>query len=124
MVSLFLRQPKVYYFLDLCCNFNILRSVCYVSHKRKSNDHFNTILPTRSPHEFDLALEYYLMAADAGDLIASYKLADMYRNGYYVKKDMDQYTKIIKNLYTKIRHTNDLFSPLPEIYTRLSRLYV
>lgn len=73
--------------------------------------------------DYKKAYTYYKLASDAGDLIASYKMADMYRNGYYVSKNYDKYVSIIKSLYPKIKDANNVFQPLPEIYSRLARIY-
>lgn len=73
--------------------------------------------------DYKKAYTYYKLASDAGDLIATYKMADMYRNGYYVQKDVDRYVSIIKSLYPKIKDATNVFAPLPEIYSRLARIY-
>ncbi len=73
--------------------------------------------------DYKKAYTYYKLASDANDLIASYKLADMYRNGYYVKKDYEKYVSMIKSLYPKIKDAKNVFEPLPEIYSRLARIY-
>ena len=72
---------------------------------------------------YQKAFEYYSKASEAGDITSAYKVADMYRNGYYVKKDYQKYTEIIKSLYPKIKDTRNLFDPLPEIYSRLAKIY-
>ena len=51
---------------------------------------------------------------------AAFKIADMYRNGYYVEKDYDQYVAIIEDLYKQVSD-NDLFSK-PEVYSRLASI--
>ncbi len=73
--------------------------------------------------DYKKAYTYYKLASDAGNLIATYKLADMVRNGYYVQKDYNQYASIIKSLYPKIKDATNVFAPLPEIYSRLARIY-
>ena len=65
--------------------------------------------------------------ADAFDrrvngLIASYKIADMYKNGYYVEQDYKKYREIIEDLYPKVEGANNLGEPLPEIFTRLAKI--
>ncbi len=69
------------------------------------------------------AFYYFSKSSKCGDITSSYKLADMYKNGYYVKKDYDKYVEIIKSLYPKIKDANNVFEPLPEIYSRLSNIY-
>lgn len=57
-----------------------------------------------------------------GNLVATYKVADMYRNGYYVDKDMYKYKSMIEDLYEKVRDCRNVFDPVPEVYTRLARI--
>ncbi len=73
--------------------------------------------------DYQKAFEYYSKASQAGDITSTYKVADMYRNGYYVEKDYQKYSEIIKGLYPKIKDTRNLFAPLPEIYSRLAKIY-
>lgn len=73
---------------------------------------------------YELAFHYYSMASNAGNLEASMKVADMYRNGYYVDKDQDKYEQIIQDLYQQVKDETNLFTPLPEIFLRLSKIYV
>lgn len=72
--------------------------------------------------DYEKAFNYFKLAKDAGNIIAAYKLADMYKNGYFVEKNYDEYCRIIEELYPKIRTANNLYDPLPEIYTRLARI--
>ncbi len=74
--------------------------------------------------DYKKAFEHFSKSMKRGNLVCSYKVADMYKNGYYVEKDYEQYKSIIENLYPKIRKTQKLFDPLPEIYTRLARIRV
>ena len=74
--------------------------------------------------DFKKAFEYFSRLMDKGDLVAAYKVADMYRNGYYVDQDYDKYVEIIESLYPRakdLRYTNQ---PLPEIFSRLARIRV
>lgn len=73
---------------------------------------------------YEKAFKYYQLASKTGNIAASYKLADMYRNGYYVEKDYDKYSTIIKSLYSKVKDATNVFDPLPEIYSRLAKIYV
>ena len=71
--------------------------------------------------DYKKAFEYYSRAAERGNTTAAYKVADMYKNGYYVEKDYDRYCKTIEKLYRKVKNTRLLDNePLPEIYLRLS----
>lgn len=72
--------------------------------------------------DYKKAFEYYSRSMNRGNLVSAYKVADMYKNGYYVEADYSRYVKMIEDLYDKIRYTNQLFEPLPEIYTRLARI--
>ena len=52
---------------------------------------------------------------------ASFKIADMYKNGYFVEKDEDRYVEMIEDLYKQIQDSN-LFLPTAEVYTRLASI--
>lgn len=71
---------------------------------------------------YEKAFNYFTRAAEKGDIQSAYKVADMYRNGYYVKQDYDKYKQIIRELYPKVRDASSLWAPLPEIYTRLAKI--
>ena len=71
---------------------------------------------------YEKAFYYFDKARQMGDLIAAYKVADMYKNGYFVEKDMDRYKTIIEELYPKVKDSYYLDAPLPEVYTRLARI--
>lgn len=53
---------------------------------------------------------------------ATIKIADMYKNGYFVEKDEQKYKEIIKGIYERIDDL-DFFELLPEVYTRLASIY-
>ena len=74
--------------------------------------------------DYEKAFHYYKLASDQGNLVAAYKLAGMYKNGYYVQKDYPKYVQIIKDLYPKIQGATNTFDPVPEIYSRLAKIYV
>ena len=71
---------------------------------------------------FEKAFYYYDKARQAGDPVAAYKVADMYRNGYYVDKDLSKYREIIEDLYPKVKDLQMLGDPVPEVFTRLARI--
>lgn len=73
--------------------------------------------------DYKKAFEYYKKGSDAGHITSAYKLADMYRNGYYVEKNYDEYARIIKSLYPRIKNATNVFAPLPEIFSRLAKIY-
>ena len=74
--------------------------------------------------DYEKAFHYYKLASDQGNLVAAYKLADMYKNGYYVQKDYPKYVQIIKSLYPLLQGATNTFDPVPEIYSRLAKIYV
>lgn len=74
--------------------------------------------------DYKKAFEYF--SKDCGswrsDINAQYKLADMYKNGYYVKKDYKKYKQIIEGLYEQLRYTNNVQDHLPEVCLRLAEI--
>lgn len=74
--------------------------------------------------DFKKAFEYFTKMMEKGDLVSTYKVADMYRNGYYVDEDYDKYVEIIESLYPKAQKLRYVQDPIPEIYTRLARIRV
>ena len=72
--------------------------------------------------DYEKAYQYYEKAAQAGNIQAAYKIADMYKNGYYVEKDYARYCEIIEDLYLQMKDLEYVEGPLPEIYTRLARI--
>ena len=72
--------------------------------------------------DFKKAFEYFSKMMDKGHLVATYKVADMYKNGYYVEKDYDKYVEIIEDLYPLVMECDDVFDPIPEVCTRLARI--
>ena len=71
---------------------------------------------------YEKAFYYFDKARKMGDLIATYKVADMYKNGYYVEKDYEKYKSIIEELYPKVKNARSLNKPLPEVFTRLAKI--
>ncbi|MBQ6025867.1 MAG: sel1 repeat family protein [Lachnospiraceae bacterium] len=72
--------------------------------------------------DFKKAFEYFSKLMDKGNPVAAYKVADMYRNGYYVDKDQKKYEEIIENLYPRVKGMTNVFDPVPEVFTRLARI--
>ena len=72
--------------------------------------------------DYKKAFEYFSKMMDKGNLVAEYKVADMYKNGYYVDKDQNKYESMIKKLYKKVQKCDNVFDPVPEVYTRLARI--
>lgn len=71
---------------------------------------------------YEKAFFYFDTARKMGDLIAAYKAADMYKNGYFVEKDIVKYKQIIEDLYPKVKDAQYLGDPLPEVFTRLAKI--
>ena len=74
--------------------------------------------------DYKKAFEYFSRLKEKGNPVAAYKVADMYRNGYYVEKDQAKYEEIVEELYPQVKHMNMLTDPVPEVFTRLARIRV
>ena len=72
--------------------------------------------------DFKKAFEYFSKLMEKGDPVSTYKVADMYKNGYYVAKDQQTYERMIEELYPKVKDMMDVFAPVPEVATRLARI--
>ena len=72
--------------------------------------------------DYEKAFKYFSAAAEKGNIVAQYKIADMYKNGYFVEKDYVKYKEIIRELYPKVKNARMLYDPLPEIFTRLAAI--
>lgn len=72
--------------------------------------------------DYKKAFENFSKAAEVGNVVAAYKVADMYKNGYFVDKDYDKYCKTIESLYPRVKDSDWLNDPLPEISMRLARI--
>lgn len=72
--------------------------------------------------DYEKAFKYFSLSKDCGNIQAAYKLADMYKNGYYVDRDYEKYKSIIEELYPKVAGARYLDDPLPEIFTRLAKI--
>lgn len=72
--------------------------------------------------DYEKAFYHYSRSMERGNLTCTYKVADMYKNGYYVEKDYEKYVSIIEGLYPRIKNARNLWDPLPEVYTRLARI--
>lgn len=73
---------------------------------------------------FEKAFYYFSLAAKNGNLEAEMKIADMYKNGYGVKQDKEKYKALLLNLFYKVKDTNKLFDPYPEVAHRLADIYI
>ena len=72
--------------------------------------------------DFEKAFHYYSLAKEAGITEAAVKVADMYKNGYFVEQDYRKYKEIIEALYPKVRKAQTLGEPVPEVFTRLAMI--
>ena len=72
--------------------------------------------------DYEKAFRHYAKSMGRGNLVSTYKVADMYKNGYFVEKDPVKYREIIEELYPKVKNARNLGAPLPEVFTRLARI--
>lgn len=76
--------------------------------------------------DYKKAFEHFEAAMKKGNIVATYKVADMYKNGYYVDQDYEKYKEIIESLYPKFKNDWDdpwvCNYPITEIFTRLARI--
>ena len=72
--------------------------------------------------DYKKAYECFCRGYEKGDLTSSYKIADMYKNGYYVEKDMAKYKEIIEDLYERVKDETFLGAPVPDIFVRLAAI--
>lgn len=70
--------------------------------------------------DYEKAFRHYAKSMDRGNPVSTYKVADMYKNGYFVEKDYEKYKEIIEKLYPKVKDAHYLGEPLPEVFTRLA----
>ncbi len=68
--------------------------------------------------DYEKAFVYFSKGAEAGDLWAKYKVADMYRFGLAVKPDEEEYRRRIQSAYEEVRTAKLLGDPYPEIVYR------
>ena len=72
--------------------------------------------------DYEKAFHYYSKAAELGSIKSRIKVADMYKNGYYVDQSYDEYCRIIEECYPMVKKAKYLGEPLPEIFTRLAAI--
>ena len=72
--------------------------------------------------DYEKAFTYFSKLMEKGDLQATYKVADMYKNGYFVEKNPEKYKEIIEDLFPKVVDNHNLFAPVPEVFTRMARI--
>lgn len=72
--------------------------------------------------DYEKAFTYFSKMMEKGNPVATYKVADMYKNGYFVEKNKEKYEEMIEELYPKVKDMTNLFDPVPEVYTRLAKI--
>lgn len=74
--------------------------------------------------DYKKASYYFSIAKEKGNMEAAMKIADMYHNGYGVEKDDEKYKAILLEIFAKIKDTNQLFDPYPEVAHRLADILI
>lgn len=72
--------------------------------------------------DYEKAFNYYSKAAKNGNPKSEIKVADMYKNGYYVEKNYEKYCEIIESMINRMDHPTFLGDPYPEVCTRLAKI--
>lgn len=72
--------------------------------------------------DYEKAFEAFSKAANLGNVKAAYKVADMYKNGFFVKKSYTTYKTMIQKLYSKAKRYQYVGQPYPEIALRLAEI--
>ncbi len=72
--------------------------------------------------DYEKAFSFFDRARKMGDMVAAYSIADMYKNGCFVEKNIEKYKEIIEEIYPRIKDTQQLDDPLPEIFSRLAKI--
>ena len=72
--------------------------------------------------DYKKAYEYFKRGYDKGNIESSYKIADMYKNGYYVEKDPAKYKEIIEDLYEQVKDDTVAWSHASDIFVRLASI--
>ena len=70
--------------------------------------------------DYEKAFHYYSKAAENGLLQSEIKLADMYKNGYFVEQDYDEYCRIIEKAYKSVPVMYNPYQPISEICVRMA----
>ncbi len=74
--------------------------------------------------DYQKAFYYFSRAKENGNMEAAMKIADMYHNGFGVEKDDEKYKAILLEIFNKIKDTNNLGEPYPEVAHRLADIYI
>ena len=70
--------------------------------------------------DYEKAYRYFSSCPD--NVNALYKIADMYKNGYFVPQNEKKYREIIEQLYDTVNRQYDCCGLRPEIFVRLARI--
>ena len=74
--------------------------------------------------DFSKAFYYYNKSMGFGNMESAMKIADMYHNGFGVEKNEAKYKEILESIFNRIKDTDRLFDPYPEVAHRLSDIYI
>lgn len=74
--------------------------------------------------DYQKAFEHFQYAMKHGNLVATYKIADMYKNGYYVEKNEAKYVEIMEDLYEQVKGERMYGGPKADIFVRIARIRV
>jgi len=73
--------------------------------------------------DYEKAYKYYKMSADLGDISSIIKVSDMYKNGYYVEKDLSKsYDTLMQALGKVGNDGHKIFFHYPEIASRIASI--
>ena len=70
--------------------------------------------------DYEQAFLHFQKSMELGNSVSTYKVADMYKNGYYVQRDYAKYTGMIEALWKRVRKMQYLEDPVPEVAVRLA----
>jgi len=70
--------------------------------------------------DYEKAFMHFKKSAELGNVQSAYKVADMYKNGYFVPRDYAKYAEIIEELWPKVENAKYTGEPFPEVATRLA----
>jgi len=72
--------------------------------------------------DYEKAFMYFSRGMERGNVVSAYKVADMYKNGYFVERDYGKYAEIVESLWSQYSSPAGLsmYEPYPEIGTRMA----
>ncbi len=74
--------------------------------------------------DYEKAFGYFSHGMEKGMPVSTYKVADMYKNGYFVERNYEKYVDIIEKLYDRMKGSRGLYEPIPDICTRLAKIRI